>query len=460
MRIGETKLTSPAADDFFADGAQTYSQVFAATLRYLAVKRSGGITENIKPIEVRQGVTEKTAEGCINFALSVGGDNIENGHITVLVSQPDTEQPKITDDGWTSLNDPPFPVGKFLSSFSRTSIYINKIEKRVIIFVDRISIRWSDMLAATLFRIMPWLYADGEINEEDAALFKAINYQESEKVFEILNSVQVADFTEIQLKKQMLHWGEKIKNQRIDVLKNNIYNAQSQSERYYIAICEEQDKIDRWQLELTAMLNHSGEDGGKEILNFFETHKQLSIKTVSDSSSGGKLIFMITETLEYYDIDEFNKYYENKSSYFYDYGNEDILQIFHGIFSKQKGSFRTISAFSLTNFSSLNAVNINTIPNHPINAIPHPHLGRSSPCLGGNATPIGKYMSAGDWDLAIEQAISATKNINFGDSGVVLSTFSTVNNNMDKKFIVADNGKDMSPKEFLVYLSESKANDT
>ena len=69
-------------------------------------------------------------------------------------------------------------------------------------------------------------------------------------------------------------------------------------------------------------------------------------------------------------------------------------------------------------------------------------------------------MQQGNWDMAIEQSIAATKNINFGDIVVIDSFLRDIRNSMDScKCIVANNGKEMTPREFLAYINENKENE-
>ena len=60
--------------------------------------------------------------------------------------------------------------------------------------------------------------------------------------------------------------------------------------------------------------------------------------------------------------------------------------------------------------------------------------------------------------MAIEQTIAAVKNINFGDSVVVGEFVNDVRRALDGacKCILADNGKDMTLREFLAYIRENK----
>jgi hypothetical protein len=128
-----------------------------------------------------------------------------------------------------------------------------------------------------------------------------------------------------------------------------------------------------------------------------------------------------------------------------------IIEVIINVFLKHYGTFRVDSMFTMTGISSLNVKSHTRADEYLDTHLPHPHLVNHG-CLGGNGTYIGKYMSEGRWDMAIEQSIAATKNINFGDTTVVNSMMRDIYNRMDVKFIIADNGQEMSPNEFLEYV--------
>lgn len=64
-------------------------------------------------------------------------------------------------------------------------------------------------------------------------------------------------------------------------------------------------------------------------------------------------------------------------------------------------------------------------------------------------------MSQGNWDMAIEQTITASKNLNFGDSTVVSRMMQRLYENRDIiRCIILDDGRELTPNEFYNYLKE------
>ena len=139
---------------------------------------------------------------------------------------------------------------------------------------------------------------------------------------------------------------------------------------------------------------------------------------------------------------------------------KDVKDIFHAVFAEGKGMFRVEGVFRLVNLASIIARRGTTSGQFSETHMPHPHLYHHA-CLGGNETYINNYLKQGNWDMAIEQTIAAVKNINFGDATVIREFVEDVQNSLDssRRCILADNGKEMTLREFLAYVRESKENE-
>ena len=88
--------------------------------------------------------------------------------------------------------------------------------------------------------------------------------------------------------------------------------------------------------------------------------------------------------------------------------------------------------------------------------LPHPHIYFYH-CAGGNDQYYSKYADSGEWQLAIEQAIGATKNLNFGDSTVVGRMIRWLDSHRNVRCIkLADSDKIVSVNEFLKILNEGE----
>ena len=89
--------------------------------------------------------------------------------------------------------------------------------------------------------------------------------------------------------------------------------------------------------------------------------------------------------------------------------------------------------------------------------MPHPHIMMFG-CDGGNSFYYDKYATEGNWELAIEQAISATKNINFSDAVVLRRTIDWIISNWETvKFIRITEEEDLlTPAEFMNVVKEKE----
>ena len=167
----------------------------------------------------------------------------------------------------------------------------------------------------------------------------------------------------------------------------------------------------------------------------------------------------VAETIEYFDSDAFIRLYNNPNSSIGG-ASKDVKDIFHAVFADNKGVFKVEGMFQLTNLASIRAISHSTSGQFGDTRLPHPHLYHHA-CLGGNETYINNYLRQGNWDMAIEQTIAAVKNINFGDSTVIREFVEDVRHALQGscKCVLADNGKDMTLREFLAYIRENQENE-
>ena len=86
----------------------------------------------------------------------------------------------------------------------------------------------------------------------------------------------------------------------------------------------------------------------------------------------------------------------------------------------------------------------------------HPHIYFYG-CGGGNDQYYSKYADSGDWELAIEQAIGAVKNLNFGDSTVVAKMIDWLEHHNSIPCIrMSDTGELVSLKHFIEIIQEGE----
>lgn len=433
-----TKLSNYEADlvfgksenwEVFRESTSESAHLLGTILRYIALKHCNNPLNEFIPIEAT-----------VTRTLSWDKE------ITICVGEGRSGKVFESSKKWIPLNVAPYPVSQFLSKHSATEVYINPSDKRAVIIVDKITPEWMLDFCSVLFRILTWRYPTG-LCEDDKTFFAALSKHDISKINQLIDDKYTTfNLRDLAIKKALNGWENKFKENKINILNNKREDIGMRIRKHESELADCYSKLNSIIFETNAILSALADSiKSSELDNFFLTHKQLHVQGIADIPYS--ITFSILETLEYYDKDEFLRIYNNPSSYLNKH--KDIREIFYNIFVLNKGSFRVESAFSLTDLSALYIFQQRFFRE---NSLPHPHLHNYG-CLGANSTPILEYMKNGDWDLAIEQAIATTKNINFGDI-VTLTSFindiEAAKNNC--KCIIADNGTEMTPSEFLQYI--------
>lgn len=361
----------------------------------------------------------------------------------------------LTKTGWKCLDEAPYPINKYLSQFAKTKVFVNEESKRVVAFVERIATdRWIRAFISTFARMLTWYFPE-KLSEEDQRFFKAISVGNKEVTEEqaadaiveyINNAAKKLNFRELSLHKQLDGFENTIRNTQIEEYQRvisdtarNISRHQEELSRLYSVMCE--------NTVLLSALENSPVSESTELFDFFNNHKCLSVISVEEDD----IRFGVTETLEYYDQDAFSRICGRQGSWLYEF-NEDIVKVMKAIFADEKGMFLTNAVFSLRAMRYISMKNELS----ETEALPHPHIYFYN-CSGGNDQYYSRYAESGEWQLAIEQAIGATKNINFGDSTVCRRMCEWLNANRDVRCIkTASSDRLVSVKEFLKILNEGE----
>lgn len=455
MDCVNTIITSSNANVFFGnDSSPLGSVTLGATLRFIALKHHQGEIETIKPIKV---LTNQFSE--YNNGNYYAQQAKENGIELYILSAPRGAQlPTVNEDGWVALDTPPYPVAPFLTAASETRVYANTELKRTVIFVKNPTERWIDMLCSSMFRVLPWYFTE-EMSDDETALFRAISKKDADAFNSIVNALCANyDFQAARFKKVLIGWNDGYRKKQILTLKNACEDYHRNIAQYQEEIARLFNKLEQSSVNLTA-LEAQGDSTDDSVYKFFMSHKQITIVTTQQNSDGNVMEYCVTDTIEYFDADAFVRLYNNPHS---SIGGapKDVKDILYAVFAENKGMFRVEGMFRLVNLASIIARRGSTSGQFSETHLPHPHLYHHA-CLGGNETYINNYLNEGNWDMAIEQTIAAVKNINFGD-GIVIGEFVTdVRNALDssRKCILADNGKQMTLREFLAYIRENNENE-
>lgn len=452
-----TLLNSVEADLFFDCKDSFLSDTTEAILRYIAIKHPFGEAGTIQRVSTfSDTVFGNLLEDQLNAFLNINKKNLQ---VFVGGDVDAYQNSEVLQNGWIHATGSPLPISEFLSASSKTNVYINSEQKVTAVFVRELNKEWIGLFCSVLPKLLPWIYTPETImSDEEVELFRLVSKKrfDSKRFREIMDSVA----NEIGLRnavtnKYLSGWSENWIKDKIEELKKIISCSYDFIRSLETEIASKYDEIGQALTTLNSLQDKVGEETD-EVCKFFSNHRQLTINSVNRLTEGGSTLrFSITDTVEFYDVDQFNRAFANPKSFCYRRGNE-IAQVLHGIFAENKGTIRVHSVFSLRNLTSLTCVRYGDTGKFTNTHLPHPHHYHFA-CLGGNDTYIRQYMNEGSWDMAIEQAIASVKNINLGDC-VVMEKFvqDIANRRSSCKCIIADNGTEMTPNEFLAYLKTLK----
>lgn len=449
MIATETVLTSSLGNLVFGD-ALFVNPVVETLFRYIALKHSD--SDDIRPIKgvLYNAYTE------INLDVLCRPNDVEDIHL-IETDNKGFSQVAIPVN-WIELNSTQFPVNVFLSKVIKTRVFCNlKTEKTIIVVTKTPTDQWYSRFCSILFRLLPWIYVDGKVPDDEIEVFRLFTQEkfDSNKFKEIIDETATrCNLREIALRKTLCGWENSIRGSLLNEAEECVTNHLEAVRNAELRLGECLDKLSVAQNHLKA-LSLLPLDNSNSVYQFFATHKQLHVISKKHGGSASTIKFSILDTIEFYDYDVFSAVYNNPSSPL-GKAPKDIRDIFWGLFGINKGVMRVEALFNLNNLSSLVPVCCDVSGECNDTHLPHPHLYHHG-CLGGNKNYILKYMEDGDWDLAIEQAIAAVKNINFGDAVVLNEFIGDVKNRMtDCKFIIADNGEEMTLMEFLYYIIQNE----
>lgn len=316
-----------------------------------------------------------------------------------------------------SFGGKPFPVSQYLSQFGRTKIYLSERQKRLVAFVDRRATNiWVQALESVMCRLMPWYYP-ADLSEEEQKFYrsiavdnKAVSAEEKVEIFvRYVNEVaEKINFRDFKLHRLLDGIADRARRTRISSLSTTVSNTRSNITRLMNELARHYESLDANLLELNALENAEPETNNA-MFTFFSTHKQVHLLDVYDN----ELRFGVDDTLEFYDEEEFLRLLGNTRSFVHNY-NARTRKALKAIFADKKGVLRVNAVFALQQFKLVNPREGDSFVSE---AMPNPHIYFYG-CSGGNGQYYSQYANSGDWDLGIEQAISATKNLSWGDSTV------------------------------------------
>ena len=424
MRLhrAETRLTDNDAAEAFGRVAL----VTAGDCSLVALFRAIVINHNQgESIEV---INEKSAIEILRTSNSSDVDywlNNSEYPMSIIYYDGDYDQLKLSpSNDWITYDTAPFYLNRYLSQYQRSKVYTNANKQHVFAIVEnRPTHVWTQAFESMLWGILPWYYPSK--SDETIAFFKSLSVRNDDPEGEEAKKVVIRyaneaashfDFRLLRLHKMFDNIGNRIRDVQVKKHRGNIEYVMDHIDTLVQQLESEYTQLNTLRTILNA-LESKPDDISDEVYKFFESHKNIHVDSVDDSST--IIRYTVTDTLEYYDEDELERLFSNTNGWAYR-GYESHLKYLRALFLEKRGIVRVSASFKLTNMSLVAPLKGEF---NASDAMPNMHIYAFG-CSGGNGQYYTKYAKSGDWDLGVEQSISATKNWNIGDSAVGRQMFS------------------------------------
>ena len=440
------KIFDECANEYFGEDYRdsTYcnvSTVLKATIRYISLMHFKGET----PLRVKVSQISKNSG---NDVASTCEPNTLNIYVN---RNKDDALLTIDAEGWVALDKVPYPVSAFLSNIQGYSakVYVNNDIKTAVIFVNKTSARWFELLTTTLPKVLTWVYPEDvrKIDKNEFELYQVLHDGNDTRFSEIIDSAYDAcGVKNLWVKKKLHGWNNIGVENRINFCQQKIREYNNNIESYERQIASYLDSKAQFNQELNALMMSKGDDDDN-FAHFFDTHKQLEFLNIYTNSGSKSLVFTVCETLEYYAEDELKRMLDNKNSFINTNGTPFAIKVVKALFVDKKAKMRTRACFTMNGISSLSPTKGNANLDDYSDSLRHPHLGNYD-CLGANEPHIRRAMEKNDWEIALEQCIAASKNIAWGDSTVVRTFLNHIDGRRNKRCIITEDGRQLTIQEF------------
>ena len=309
-------------------------------------------------------------------------------------------------------------------------------------------------------KLLPWFF-NTPLSDEESAFLRSLTVKDSSKYIEFITEYAKSfNFQEDRIAKLLNGFSMQHEKQRLAKL---VSDRELNQHNFGILQKQVSDCIAK-EHELNSailgveMLIQQGDGSG--LTDYFIYNKSLHLQDVGNDS----LNFVVTTYLDYFDQSVFDRFFVNPKSYFYNaqsgiakdeqsfkklllalYGDDSCIRV------------RVCAEYKLSLAGTLSPVRTSSnLYNFPL-WLPHPHIDGAN-CLGSNSTEINRLMIERKYIEAIEQAISATKNINFSDSAIAPRLIQSIRTGT-QKFLELPNGEVVSPAAAVKWLNNKEGDD-
>ena len=473
--VSNTALISPEANSFFnrINGESfQYDNSFIATLRALLANRMPE-TDNIYFGYLTGGYTSDrigSTEAVRMVRNIVNAEDIGDGYVYVysLTSYQQDNYAAlellnstftVAYPEWHQLDN----IREFYRRQFYTICFIHPEKKSVLIFVDSLDLKKFHFLQCSIPAILPWYFSkEAGLQEIELNLIKSLREKSPQNYLSILAEIaKQYDFRTMRIKNLLAGFETRYERQQCENVKRDIdtYNRyindlRSQFDDYMRSIRDLQIKL----LGLETKISNDTEDS--EIMDYFLCNKCINLESVNDE----EMRFVTRTYLEFFDEDMAQRVISNEHSYIYEPNGrrcnnyilaEDMKKLMTAIFIDQTMRIKFCAAYKLRLAGHAEGLSSFGYSDEYIDCMPNTHIDRFA-CLGSYERHINEALREHNYIGAIEQCISSSKSLNFGDSMVMkvfISRFYGLESGYsDRKFIELPDGTSVTPKEAVEWL--------
>ena len=478
-RISGTPLTSPAANDYFADSivGQSWNSddTFIATCRaLLAPRMKDGNTLHL--IFTKSNYGSGSLEGlsprnAVNTICDDFYDSEWELHIHNFYSMDETHNAawmKVIEENFTNCYEGWHRVEKvtvFFRKVFNVLCYIQPEHKSVAIFTDNMNLQKMHYLQCGIFAFMPWYFDQSAgVTELEMELINSLREKKYDHYLDCLARIaEQYDFKTARVRKLLKGFETSYERIRCDQIKNDlnrIIQNLATLDGQYADMLHRKTDAENLLLGLEMKIKSASEDS--EIMDYFLTNNHLILKDVT----GSTMEFVVIAPLDYFDEDQARRYINNDSSYFYDYVNrheiysrDNLRMLWTEIFVKQRLKVQFCSAYRFRLEGSVESLSgYDDYGTDCREYTPNPHIDRYN-CMGDYKRIINGLLKDHDYIGALEQSIASCKSLNIGDSPVMnefVSRFCGRSGSKNMRCIRMPDGSVMTPNEAIKWLLDEK----
>lgn len=326
--------------------------------------------------------------------------------------------------GYTEVMD----IGAYIQKGGPSCrVFQNKTKKRTHVYINSMSPKPFQIIAALARRILPWYFEEeNNYSLEEEAFCRSIADGDIQKFESFCQAIyDMYDIYAMRLKSELGGFESEVDKRICRNLEKKVGEHQvsldaaiSTVNRCYGQLVESSNLL----VAMKDKVEKGISDG--DIMRYFVNNKSLEFI----SRSGMSIRYIAKTFIEYFDEHDFEIRFNNPNSLFYTRDSSDFFsdkenkrKLLKALFVDEVAKIRTFAQFVFSLDGTINVDNNMPAGFDQRGYMPQPHLVRYS-CMGNSEEAILSALRAGQYTTAIEQSLASAKNINFNDETVV-STF-------------------------------------